>query len=111
MNRFVLYAAIVLGGAAAPSSFAVAQQAVSPAAIKEHMEVIGSDGQHVGTVDKIEGETIALTRNNPAAGGQHHAVPLAWAVSVAGNKLMLNQTAEAAKSGWQTTAAPPADKK
>ena len=25
------------------------------AKIKEHMEVLGSDGQHVGTVDKVEG--------------------------------------------------------
>ena len=24
--------------------------------IREHMEVLGSDGQHVGVVDKIEGE-------------------------------------------------------
>jgi hypothetical protein len=30
-------------------------------AIKEHMEVIGADGVHVGTVDKIEGDRIKLT--------------------------------------------------
>lgn len=27
--------------------------------IKEHMEVIGADGVHVGTVDKVEGKEIA----------------------------------------------------
>ncbi|HEX8481190.1 MAG TPA: DUF2171 domain-containing protein, partial [Allosphingosinicella sp.] len=30
--------------------------------IKEHMEVIGADGVHVGTVDKIEGDRIKLTK-------------------------------------------------
>ena len=39
--------------------------------IKEHMEVLGSDGQHVGTVDHLEGSNqIKLTRRTtprPAA--------------------------------------------
>jgi hypothetical protein len=29
--------------------------------ITEHMEVIGADGVHVGTVDKVEGNRIKLT--------------------------------------------------
>jgi hypothetical protein len=29
--------------------------------IKEHMEVIGADGVHVGMVDRIEGNRIKLT--------------------------------------------------
>ena len=33
--------------------------------IKEHMDVVGSDGQHVGTVDKLEGQQIKLTRKIP----------------------------------------------
>ncbi|HTQ10577.1 MAG TPA: DUF2171 domain-containing protein, partial [Fimbriimonadaceae bacterium] len=41
--------------------------------IREHMEVVGSDGGHVGTVDSIEGEDrIKLTRSDPYAGGVHH---------------------------------------
>jgi hypothetical protein len=35
---------------------------VSMADIKEHMEVIGADGVHVGTVDKVEGSRIKLTK-------------------------------------------------
>ncbi len=31
-------------------------------AIKEHMEVIGADGVHVGTVDHVEGDRIKLTK-------------------------------------------------
>ena len=30
--------------------------------IREHMEVIGADGVHVGTVDKVEGDRIKLTK-------------------------------------------------
>ena len=30
--------------------------------IKEHMEVIGADGVHVGTVDHIDGDRIKLTK-------------------------------------------------
>ena len=37
------------------------------AKIREHMEVLGSDGQHVGTVDKVEGQRIKLTKSDPAA--------------------------------------------
>ena len=30
--------------------------------IREHMEVIGADGVHVGAVDKVEGDRIKLTK-------------------------------------------------
>jgi hypothetical protein len=32
--------------------------------IKEHMDVVGSDGMHVGTVDRLEGVRIKLTRSD-----------------------------------------------
>jgi len=32
--------------------------------IKEHAEVIGADGVHVGTVDKVEGDRIKLTKDD-----------------------------------------------
>ncbi len=41
--------------------------------IKEHMEVIGSDGEHVGTVDHLEGtDKIKLTKSDEKSGGKHH---------------------------------------
>jgi len=47
--------------------------------IKEHMEVLGSDGVHVGTVDHMEGpDQMKLTKDDPDAGGEHHFIPLAW---------------------------------
>lgn len=43
--------------------------------IREHMEVVGNDGQHVGTVDHMDGQDrVKLTRKDPAAGGEHHYI-------------------------------------
>ncbi len=36
--------------------------------IREHMEVIGADGGHVGTVDKVEGDRIKLTKKDDPDG-------------------------------------------
>jgi hypothetical protein len=44
--------------------------------IAEHMEVVGSCGNHVGTVDKVEGDRIKLTKND-SPDGQHHYLPVA----------------------------------
>ncbi len=56
---------------------------VEAAKIKEHMEVFGSDGEHVGTVDRVEGSNkIKLTKNDPAAHRCHHLIPLDWVHSV-----------------------------
>ncbi len=68
--------------------------------VTEHMEVIGSDGAHVGKVDKVRGDTIVLTRNDPAAGGVHHAIPCGW-VETVDDKVTLNLTAEEASTRWR----------
>src|SRR3712207_209958 len=45
--------------------------------IGEHMEVVGDDGEHVGTVDKVEGNRIKLTkRDDPTGSGEHYSLPL-----------------------------------
>jgi hypothetical protein len=43
--------------------------------IREDMEVLASDGSHVGTVDGVEGDRIKLTRKD-SPDGQHHYVGL-----------------------------------
>jgi hypothetical protein len=40
--------------------------------ITEHMEVVGADGVHIGTVDKVEGGRIKLTRADSGSHGDHH---------------------------------------
>ena len=56
--------------------------------IHHHMEVVGSDGAHIGTVDHMEGtDQIKLARNDEDADGQHHYIPLAWVSSVDGDRV------------------------
>jgi hypothetical protein len=38
--------------------------------IREHMEVIGADGVYIGTVDKVEGQRIKLTRKDSGEGDE-----------------------------------------
>ena len=59
--------------------------------IEEHMEVVGSDGQHVGLVDNVG---IKLTKNDANALGQHHYIKLKHIVSVDGGKVTLDAPAD-----------------
>lgn len=61
--------------------------------IKEHMEVIGADGVHVGTVDKLEGNRIKLTKKDSGEGshkGHHHYIDRGLVTGVEGNKVRLS---------------------
>jgi len=70
--------------------------------IKEHAEVVGSDGQHVGTVDHMEGaDRIKLTKRDQDAQGQHHYIPLSWVKSVDGTQVRLVKTRDEAEREWQ----------
>lgn len=69
--------------------------------IREHMEVIGADGVHVGTVDGIEGDRIKLTKADSGAqleqaegahSGHHHYIPLGLVAAVEGNQVRLSAT-------------------
>ena len=58
--------------------------------IKQHMEVIGADGVHVGTVDRVEGGRIKLTKADSGEGhhkGHHHFVDLDLVADVEGQKV------------------------
>ncbi len=69
--------------------------------VREHAEVVGSDGSHVGTVDKVRGDRILLTKNDADAGGQHHSIPSRWIDKVEDNKVTLSKTADEAKKHWR----------
>jgi hypothetical protein len=62
--------------------------------IREHMEVIGADGVHVGTVDQVEGDRIKLTRRDSgmAHEGHHHYIPLGLVAEVEGDRVRLSAT-------------------
>jgi hypothetical protein len=64
-------------------------------AIKEHMEVIGADGVHVGTVDHVDGDRIKLTKKDSGEGshkGHHHYVSIGLVADVEGDKVRLSAT-------------------
>lgn len=71
--------------------------------IKEHMEVCGSDGAHVGTVDYLEGARIKLTKSDPKSGGKHHLIPVDW-VDEIDDKVHLKKSAKDAMAQWQAAA-------
>ncbi len=67
--------------------------------IKEHMEVIGADGVHVGTVDHVDGARIKLTKKDSGEGshrGHHHYISTALVAEVEGNKVRLSANADVA---------------
>jgi hypothetical protein len=68
--------------------------------VSEHMEVLGSDGEHIGTVDKVRGDRILLTKSDADAGGRHHSIPSRWIDSV-DDKVKIRKTAEDAKAHWR----------
>jgi hypothetical protein len=72
--------------------------------IQAHMEVVGSDGEHVGTIDRKEGDDrIVLTKNDPKSGGRHHLISIDWVDYVDG-KVHLNKPSNKAMSEWQIAA-------
>ncbi|MDO7840822.1 DUF2171 domain-containing protein [Sphingomonas immobilis] len=69
--------------------------------VKEHQDVVGSDGQHVGTVDKVRGDRIILTKNDAEAGGRHHSIPSRWIETVDDNQVKIRKTADEAHAHWR----------
>jgi hypothetical protein len=81
------------------------QTMVDTSQIREHMEVIGADGVHLGTVDKVEGNRIKLTKADSGAqmeaaeaqGGQHaghhHVISTGLVAGIEGNQVRLSATA------------------
>lgn len=68
--------------------------------VGEHMEVLGSDGSHIGTVDCVKGDRIVLTKGDESAGGRHHSIPCGWIESV-DDKVTVNKSADEAMRAWK----------
>jgi hypothetical protein len=67
--------------------------------IKEHAEVIGADGVHVGTVDHVEGDRIKLTKADSGEGGHeghHHYISKGLIASVHGDTVRLSANGDVA---------------
>ena len=67
--------------------------------VREGMEVIGADGVHLGTVDRIEGDRIKLTRADSGQGsheGHHHFLSAGLVAEVEGDKVRLSANSDVA---------------
>jgi hypothetical protein len=69
--------------------------------IREHMDVVGSDKQHVGTVDKTAGDRLILTKSDQESGGMHHSISCSDIDRVEGDKVILECSADEARNRWR----------
>jgi len=78
---------------------------VDTSQIREHMEVIGADGVHVGTVDHMDGDRIKLTKKDSGAevlegqgahSGHHHYIPASLIADIEGDQVRLSANAAVA---------------
>jgi hypothetical protein len=69
-----------------------------PNQIREGMEVIGADGVRIGTVDRVEGERIKLTRREGLGGheGHHHYLSLGLVAAIKDNEVRLSANSDVA---------------
>jgi hypothetical protein len=69
--------------------------------IRENMEVVGKDKEHVGTVDKTAGDRLILTKSDDESGGIHHSISCSDIDRVEGDKVILDCTADEARNRWR----------
>lgn len=58
--------------------------------IREHQEVVDSNGNHVGTVDHVQGDQIKLSRTD-SDDGEHHYVQLSQVAGIEGGQVRLRE--------------------
>ena len=77
-------------------------ESTNPAAVRQHMKVVGADRQPVGTVDCVVGDRIKLSKD-PQSGGVHHFIGANWVEHVEGDEVRLRQSARYARYQWMDT--------
>ena len=58
--------------------------------IREHMKVIGADGRHIGTVDRVEGENIKLYKSD-SSDSHHHIINVADVADIKNDEIRLSK--------------------
>ena len=64
--------------------------------VREHMTVVGSDEEHIGTVDNVRGDRIVLTKSD-SEDGHHHSLQCWMVDRVEGDRVILDRPAAEAK--------------
>lgn len=68
--------------------------------IKEHMPIVCSNNGQFGTVDRVDGDMIKLTKDQQ---GQHHWIPTSWVKSV-DDKVHVDRPGAQAMKEWSSAA-------
>ncbi len=68
--------------------------------LAKHQEVVDADGNHVGTVDHVDGDRIKLTRQD-SADGEHHYVALSEVAGIEGGRVRLSGSGSLGSGGPQ----------
>ncbi len=68
--------------------------------IREHMDVVGNDGETIGKVDKVRGDHVVLTKSD-SEDNRHHAIDCSMIETIEGNQVRLDVSADEAKSRWE----------
>jgi hypothetical protein len=69
--------------------------------IREHMEVVGNDNEHVGTVDRVAGDRLILAKSDPESGGVHHSLSCTEIDRIDGDRVILDINATEARIRWR----------
>lgn len=78
---------------------------IDKSTITEHAEIVGSCGNHIGTVDHLEGDFIKLTRSD-SMNGQHQYLPISAVASTEPGKVITVVNHKAAQSLLQDSPEP-----
>lgn len=74
---------------------------VDPSQIKEHADVIGADGVHVGTVDHVQGDRIKLTKKD-SGDQRHHFISMGLVADIEDGTVRLSANADVAMTFEET---------
>ena len=67
--------------------------------VREHMEIVGADGVHLGTVDSVEGSRIKMIKADSGShGGHHHYLSEGLIAAVEEDRIRLS--ANGANAAW-----------
>ena len=78
--------------------------------LREDMEIVGSDGGHVGVIDHVLDGELQLNRRDPEAEAEngpahahHHFIPIDWVdnVDAGANRATLNLGKDEAERRWR----------
>ena len=68
--------------------------------VREHMSVVGSDEEQVGTVDCVRGDRIIMTKGD-SEDGRHHGISCSLVDRVEGDRVILDQPAAEARQRFE----------